>query len=605
MPFLAFLALAAVIGIFIVPALLTRREGYRRAQDYFVSSDHVFPRVIQNSCIAYAIGLATFGPFFAWGARGDFWPAILHAAFFGLGLTLLYALRRPMLKFLGRALSHDRSVTVHEFIALRHGNDPLVRGIAAALTVFALSGLLICETLGLATVLKPLLSDSENLTHLFIAAVLVVVMSCTISAGHAGIMHAAQLQLGVIYFGLFGSMTFLMYLQMSDIGLMPAQGTFAAGIITVLCAVMYFYRRVRYVDSNSLHYWVSNIATAYRDRERLRFRLLSRFQKVLNALIAIFMVLAVVVAAIDLYVGGIPTIAHDSAAALQASTQVSNVTLISLAVLPLLHPIVDVVNWQRIAAFEKERDWTYFAESKWTASFKSFYAIYAVEVPLVRVLICLFGAIAGLTLATPDGRDVGRAFIAHLVAQENFAATTVLSFLLLSLFAMAVSTMSSLFAASLCTVHYDILPMFYSKSMSAQTRATDNAQAIRWTMIAGAGLGFAVFTAFYIAEAGLKITFASASFLVLVFGFSSFQLSFVPLVLGPLIAGSGGRGNVSPGWALAIMGVSAAVAVGTTAAYLATKYDALLSLAVPGCLGSAVLLFLTARLWLRRAQAAT
>jgi hypothetical protein len=53
------------------------------------------------------------------------------------------------------------------------------------------------------------------------------------------------------------------------------------------------------------------------------------------------------------------------------------------------------------------------------------------------------------------------------------------------------------------------------------------------------------------------------------------------------------------------MGVSAAVAVGTTAAYLATKYDALLSLAVPGCLGSAALLFLTARLWLRRAQAAT
>jgi hypothetical protein len=362
---------------------------------------------------------------------------------------------------------------------------------------------------------------------------------------------------------------------------------------------------VRYVDSNSLHYWVSNIATAYRDRERLRFRLLSRFQKVLNALIAIFMVLAVVVAAIDLYVGGIPTIAHDSAAALQASTQVSKVTLISLAVLPLLHPIVDVVNWQRIAAFEKERDWTYFAESKWTASFKSFYAIYAVEVPLVRVLICLFGAIAGLTLATPDGRDVGRAFIAHLVAQENFAATTVLSFLLLSLFAMAVSTMSSLFAASLCTVHYDILPMFYSKSMSAQTRATDNAQAIRWTMIAGAGLGFAVFAAFYVADAGLKITFASASFLVLVFGFSSFQLSFVPLVLGPLIAGSGGRGTVSPGWALAIMGVSTAVAIGTTAAYLATQYDLLLSVVVPGSLGSGALLFLLARLWPRQTQAAT
>ena len=87
--------------------------------------------------------------------------------------------------------------------------------------------------------------------------------------------------------------------------------------------------------------------------------------------------------------------------------------------------------------------------------------------------------------------------------------------------------------------------MFWSKSTSAQTRATEKAQAMRWTMIAGAGMGFAVFAAFYIADAGLKITFASARFLVLVFGFSSLQLSFIPLVLGPLIAGSGGRGTVS------------------------------------------------------------
>jgi hypothetical protein len=605
MPVLAFLTSVAVISIFIIPVLLTQRHGYRRAQDYFVSSDHVLPKVIQNSSIAYAIGLATFGPFFAWGASGDFRPAILHSVLFGLGLTLLYALRRPILKFLARALSHDRSITVHEFIARRHGNDPRIRGVAAALTVFALSGLVICETLGLATVLNPLLSGSESLTHLFIAAVLVVVISCAILSGHAGIMHAAQLQLGVLYFGLFGSMTFLMYLQMSDLGSMPARGTFATALITVVCAVMYFYRRVRYVDSNSLQYRVSNIVATDRGRERLRFRLLSRFQKILNALIGVFTVLAIVVAAINLYVGGIPTIAHDSAAALQASTQVSNLLLISLVLLPLFHPIVDIVNWQRLAAFEKERDWDYFGGGEWTAAFKSFCATYAVEVPLVRLSICLFGAIAGLTLATPDRGDVGRAFITQLLAQENFVATTIVSFLLFSLFAMAVSTMSSLFAASLCTFRYDILPMFWSKSTSVQMRATEEAQAIRWTIIAGAGLGVAVFAAFYVADVGLKITFASASFLVLVFGFSSFQLAFVPLVLGPLIAGSGRRGTVSAGWALAIMGVSAVVAIGTTAAYLATEYDLLLLVLVPGCLGSGALLFLLARLWPRQTQAAT
>ncbi|MGA3310138.1 MAG: hypothetical protein ABSD08_16225 [Xanthobacteraceae bacterium] len=548
--------------------------------------------------------MATFGPFFAWGVSGDFWPAIVRAAFFGLGVSLIYALRRPMLQFLAGALSHDRSITVHEFIARRHGNDPRVRVVAAALTVFALSGLVICETLGVATVLKPLLSGSAALTDLFIAAVLLVVISCTILSGHTGIMHAAQLQLGLLYFGLFGSTAFLLYLQISELGAMPARGTFAIALIAVVCAIMYFYRRVRYVDTNSIGYSVSNTAAAVRDRAPLRLRLLSRFQKILNSLIAIFTILAIVIAAMELYIEGFPTIAHDSAAALQAGTHVSNMTLISLILLPLFHPIVDIVNWQRLAAFEKDRDWKHFREGQWTAAFKSFCATYAVEVPLMGLLICLFGAVAGLTLATPDPGDVVQAFIAQLVAQENFVATTVWSFLLFSLFAMAVSTMSSLFSASLCAVRYDIVPMFWSEPTSAQARATEQAQAIRWTMIAAAGIGLVVFAAFYLADARFKITFASVRFLVLVFGFSSPQLSFVPLVLGPLIAGSGGLGTVSPGWALAVMGVSAAIGIGTAAAYLATGYDPWLSAAVLGCLGSGVLLFITARFWLRQTAAA-
>ena len=604
MPFLAFLAPAAVLGIFIIPALLTRRQAHPSAQDDFVSPDHVLPKVIQNSSIAYAIGLATFGPFFAWGVSGDFWLAIVHAAFFGLGLSLIYALRRPMLEFLAGALSHDRSVTVHEFIARRHGNDPRVRVVAAALTLFALSGLVICETLGVATVLKPLLSGSAGLTDLFIAAVLVVVISCTILFGHAGIMHAAQLQLGLLYLGLFGSTAFLLYLQISELGTMPARGTFAIALIAVVCAAIVFYRRSRYVDSSSIRYGVSNTAAAVGDRDPPQLRLLRRFQKILNSLIAIFTIVAIGIAVMELYVEGLPTLAHDSAAALQAGTHVSNLMLISLFLLPLFHPIVDIVNWQRLAAFEKDRDWNYFWERQWTAAFRSFCATYAVEVPLMRLLICLFGAVAGLTLATADRGDVVQAFIAQLVAQENFVATTVLSFLLFSLFAMAVSTMSSLFSASLCSVRYDIVPMFWSEPTSAQAHATEEAQATRWTMIAGAAIGLVVFAAFYLADARFEITFASPKFLVLVFGFSSAQLSFVPLVLGPLIAGSDGLGTVSPRWALVVMGVSAAIGIGTTAAYLATGYDPWLSAVVPGCLGSGALLFITARLWLRQPAAA-
>jgi hypothetical protein len=52
------------------------------------------------------------------------------------------------------------------------------------------------------------------------------------------------------------------------------------------------------------------------------------------------------------------------------------------------------------------------------------------------------------------------------------------------------------------------------------------------------------------------------------------------------------------------MGVSAAIGIGTASAYLATGYDPWLSAAVLGCLGSGVLLFITARFWLRQTAAA-
>src|SRR5262249_39147111 len=158
---------------------------------------------------------------------------------------------------------------------------------------------------------------------------------------------------------------------------------------------------------------VSNTVAADRDREHLRFRLLSRFQKILNALIAILTVLAIIVAAIEFFVAGFPTIAHDNAAALQAGTEVYNLTLVCLILLPPCTPIVEIVDWQMLEAFEKERGWDYFGAGKWTEAFKSFCATYAFEVPLLKLLICLIGAVAGLTLTTSGQGDAGQAFVAQ------------------------------------------------------------------------------------------------------------------------------------------------------------------------------------------------
>ena len=126
-----------------------------------------------------------------------------------------------MLEFLGSALSSDRSITISAFIAQRHGNDPRVRLLASGLTAFALTGLVVCETIGVATILKPVLSGNAWFSYLFIFVVLAFMVLCTIPSGNSGAMYSAQLQLGMLYFGLFGATAFLLYLQVSDLRSMP------------------------------------------------------------------------------------------------------------------------------------------------------------------------------------------------------------------------------------------------------------------------------------------------------------------------------------------------------------------------------------------------
>ena len=210
--------------------------------------------------------------------------------------------RHSVLQFLDDALIQDRSVTVHEFISLSHGSDPRVRVVAADLTMVAVCGLIVCAMLGLATVLKPLPADSAGFTELFIAAIFLVVVTCTLFSGHTGLMHGAQLQLGLLYFGLFGSTAFLLYLQVSQLGAMPLRGLVALALIAIICAVIHFRRHARYVDTNLIQSSATNAGVVRREREPASVRRLSRFQKILNSLIGVLaitlMVLATVVAAL-------------------------------------------------------------------------------------------------------------------------------------------------------------------------------------------------------------------------------------------------------------------------------------------------------------------
>jgi hypothetical protein len=591
MPLVLFLPLVS-LAIYLIPIYLLRRKAYARAQDYFVSSEHSPPGVIRNSSIAYALKMATFGPFFVWGASGDFWPAIIYSTFFGLGVCLIYMVRRPMLAFMENALHGDRSITVHDFIARQHGNDPRVRLFASCLTVFAILALVIGEALVVATFLKPILSDNAAATSAFVSAFLALMALNATLSGNSGVMRSAQSQLGMLYLGLFGSTALLLYLLISALRPMSPHSTFAMVFVAACCAVMPFYRRSVYVDTSPIR--AANSNTDRPGREPLAARLFRRFEKILNACISVCAAWVIVLVAMQLYSDGLPAIARESAAALQTGTRLSGMGLVALLLLPLFHPVVDMTNWQRLAAFEKDaRD---IEPSQRPAIFRGVLRIYAIEMPLMSLFMCMFGVIAVVAMATPSGADAIEAFIRELAAEDNAMASAALALLLVSVFAIALSTMSSLFSASLCTVRYDV-PAFWPERTSAAAQAGEG--ATRRLVMAGGGLYLVVIVAgFLIADAYLQISFASSEFLALLFAFYCAQLAFVPLVLGPVMDRTGaGFGTVSARWALVILGVSALMGLLAVTIYVATRNESWLWAAVPACLGSGFLLFVVARRW--------
>ncbi len=295
--------------------------------------------------------MATFGPLFAWGASGDFWPAIIISVFFGLGVGLMYVLRRPMLAFLNNALSRDRSVTVHEFMACRHGNDPRVRLLASGLTIFSLVALMTGGAIGIATVFKPVLPAHAASTPALIVVMFVLVAVYTLTSGNSGVMRSNQAQLGMLYLGLFGASALLLYLQISALRPMPPQGTLAVAWVAVFCLVLICYRRSRYVDTSPVRATNSEAVDSRRGRRGVN--LFRRFEKILNFCISVLVVLVIVLALMEMFAEGPAAVMHESAAALTAGTRMSDDRLAALVLLPLFYPLVDITNWQRIAAFEK------------------------------------------------------------------------------------------------------------------------------------------------------------------------------------------------------------------------------------------------------------
>lgn len=594
MLFLVFIPLVLCAGVCLVPVCLLRHRAYSRAQDYFVSSQPTPPAVMRNSSIAHVLRIAAFGPFFALGASGDLWPAIVSTVCFGLGLLLLYVLRGPMLEFLDRALDGGRSITVHAFVARKHGSDPRVLLLASSLTLFALFGLVVGKSVAVAALLKPLLMGNIALVYLSVLGMLTVAAAGAILSGQSGVMQSTQLQLGIAYLGLFGSTALLLYLQVSTLTPMPPHGTFAVAFVAAWCAVILWYRRSKYVDTNIIR--LTNSTAGDTGRVPPTAKVLKKFEQILNPCISVFVVLVVVVAAMEFYFVGGLSIGHQSIAALQVGTHLPGLGLLALCLLPLLYPMVDMAGWQKIAAIEKDSAAGQAGAGRNAATLGGIFRMYAAEGPLLWLFMCLFGAIAAIATETPIDADVMPAFMAQLVEDQNEVTVVVLPLFLVGVFAIALSAMMSMFSAGLCTIRFDILPRFLSKHASSKAE-NDEPIAIRRTIIAGAGFLLAVVISFFLADALLRIGFATSAFLALLLAFCCAQLSFAPLVLGPmLLRANDDLGAVSPQWALTVMGCSAVSGVAAVAIYIASGNEAWLWATAPACLGTGLLVFTVARM---------
>ena len=582
-----FLALVVVVGISLVPVLLLRRKSYARAQDYLVSSGPTPPGVIRNSSIAYALKTAAFGPLLLWGATGDLWPAIVSAVFLGLGLALIYVLRRPLLSFLATALAADGSISITRFVAKQHGDEPGVRRLAAGLTVVALAGFIVCEIIGIATVAKPMLA-SGLAVFLFVCAVVAAMALCVLPAGNSGAMYAAQIQLGGVYFGLFGSMVFLVYVQMSSLVTMRPQTTLGLIFIIGFCALLPIFRRARFVDNNVIH--APNAQADEAPRATSLARRLRTFQSMLSVSTAVLAGFVIAFAGIELSSFDVPMLVRDSVTALQAPGRVPSVGLLALALLALCGQIVDLTNWQRIAAFAKDREPEAAEPSPWSKAFWKFALGYAIETPFAWLFMCAFGAVIAASVEATERADIVQSFAAQLMAQENSFADTCLMMFFIAVLAMALSTMIALFSAMLATLRYDVLP-----SSSRERGAEAEAKATRHAHAAGGALCLAILVAAYLLEERLGITLTSNGFLGLVIAFGSIELAFAPLVLGPLISREG-RSSLPAQWALFILCAGAAAGVGAVLIYFATGQELWLWAAVPACLAIGALLFALARL---------
>ena len=219
-----------------------------------------------------------------------------------------------MLAFIEDALIHDTSVTIHKFIAQRHGDDFALCLLAATpVTVVGSAALAIGSWCLFSR--GPLADrlDGAVPTSIFALCMLVLAGAYALIVGNTGVLRSTQLQLGMIYFGLIGAAALLLYELISDLTQLPPYSIFGIVFVAAFCSVLVGYRRSRYVDTSPIRKASDAADPVAAGRAPLSARLLVRFEKILNVCISILAVFAIVVALMGLSAIGWSSMERDFA----------------------------------------------------------------------------------------------------------------------------------------------------------------------------------------------------------------------------------------------------------------------------------------------------
>ena len=338
MSIITLLPAALCLGLCFLPAWLLRRAKYARAQDYFIASEHTPPAVIQNSSVACSLWMAALGPFFGWGATGNFWASLVAAVCFPLGLSLMSCVRAPLLAFIEDALIHDKSVTIHQFIAQLHGNDSRLRLLAAALTVVASAALAIGLAFALA---RSLAAGLDAAVPTSVLALCMLIPAGAYAADRreywGPTLHAAATRHDLFRIDRGGSAAPLRV----DFRSHPAAAVTAySGSFSLRRSAPCW--SATGARDMSIPAQSGKLSTRWirstRGREPLSARLLVRLEKILNVCISILAVFAVVVAVMGLSAIGWSNVACDLVAAIGRGADISALTLVAVCLLLLFYP---------------------------------------------------------------------------------------------------------------------------------------------------------------------------------------------------------------------------------------------------------------------------